>query len=84
MKKIIIALLFSQFMWAQEAYNPNDNVFKKSENQTAQADQNEADPGGGGLGGTDGAPIDNYIPALAVLGLGMAVYFGRKKVELVK
>ena len=86
MKKIIIALLFSQFMWAQKAYDPNDNVFNKSaQSQNTPSNEIEADPGqGGGIGGPDPSPIDNYIPALAVLGLGMVVYFGRKKYNLVK
>ena len=84
MKKILIALLFSQFMWAQQAYNPNDNVFNKSQAQNTPAEQNEADPGGVGLGGTDPSPIDDYIPALALVGIGMAVYFGRKKYSVVK
>ena len=85
MKKIIIALLFSQLMWAQEAYNPNDNVFNKSQaQQNTQADENAADPGANGLGGTDTAPINDYIPVLAVIGAGMAVYFGRKKMVLGK
>ena len=81
MKKIIIALLFSQLMWAQQAYNTNDNVFNQSQNQNQDQGQTDADPGvGGGIGGEDPVPIDDYIPALAVIGLGMAVYFGRKKV----
>ena len=85
MKKILIALLFSQLMWAQEAYTPNDNVFNKSQTQqNMQADENAADPGSGGLGGTDTSPIDDYIPALVVVGLGMAVYFSKKKYSVVK
>lgn len=86
MKKIIIALLFSQFMWAQKAYDPNENVFNKSEqSQNSPSNQVEADPGqGGGIGGNDPVPIDDYIPALAVVALGMAVYFGRKKYNLAK
>ena len=80
MKKIIIALLFSQLMWAQQSYNSNDNVFQKSENQNTPSNQTEADPGSGGLGGSDTVPIDDYIPALAIVGAGMAVYFSRKKI----
>lgn len=82
MKKILIALLFSQLMWAQEAYNPNDNVFNKSQ-QSAQQAPTEADPGTGGLTDTDPVPINDYIPALAIVGLVMVVYFGRKKYGLI-
>lgn len=87
MKKILLALLFSQFMWAQKAYNPNENIFNKSENQNTPEYEVEADPGGtGGIGGLDPepVPIDDYIPALVAVGMGMAVYFGRKKYELIK
>lgn len=84
MKKILIALLFSQLMWAQQAYNPNDNVFNKSQNQNVASNQTEKDPGSTNTGGNDTSPIDNYIPALAIVGLGMAVYFGRKKYSVVK
>lgn len=68
------------------AYGQEGNVFAKSygaKNQQAPAAA-EADPGGGGAGGDDPVPIDDYIPALAAVGVGMAVYFGRKKLVLQK
>ena len=72
---------FSSFVFAQQG-----NAFSKSYNSNKpQAEEPIGDPGGGGAGGTDApAPIDDYIPALAVVGLGLAVYFGRKKYILTK
>ena len=66
----------SSFVFAQKG-----NSFSNSYNSNnhAPVEDAEADnPGGGGAGGTD-LPIDDYIPVLATAGLGMAVYFGRKK-----
>ena len=80
MKKISTILLIaglSSFVFAQKG-----NVFSKSYNSNnGQTEQGLGDPGGGGgtSGGDAPSPIDDYIPALAVVGLGMAVYFGRKK-----
>ena len=75
MKKISTIMLIaglSSFVFAQKG-----NSFSNSYN--APVEDAEADnPGGGGAGGTD-LPIDDYIPVLATAGLGMAVYFGRKK-----
>ncbi|MCZ2084105.1 MAG: hypothetical protein LC112_07505 [Flavobacteriales bacterium] len=85
MKKISTLILFiglSTFVFGQKG-----NSFSKSYNTNNQQpvdDQADGDPGGGGLGGEDPVPIDDYIPLLAAAGLGMAVYFGRKKYLLTK
>ena len=79
MKKISTIILIaglSSFVFAQKG-----NAFSDSYNNNNRgADQENAagDPPTDGTGGTD-TPIDDYIPLLAAAGLGMAVYFGRKK-----
>lgn len=83
MKKISTIILIaglSSFVFAQKG-----NSFAQSfENSRAANSQQERDePPTDGTGGTD-APIDNYIPFLALAGVGMAVYFGRKKYLLTK
>ncbi|MGA9213329.1 hypothetical protein [Kaistella sp.] len=85
MKKIsiiLVAVLLSSSVFAQEG-----NSFSRSfNNANHPAEEDPAgDPGGDGdIGGDDSAPIDDYIPLLALAGVGMAVYFGRKKYVLAK
>ena len=85
MKKLITIILMAGLV--SFAYGQEGNVFAKSygaKNQQAPAAA-EVDPGGGGdVGGGDPAPIDDYLPVLAAVGAGMAVYFGRKKLVLQK
>jgi hypothetical protein len=83
MKKISTIVLIaglSSFVFAQKG-----NVFSKSHannNQPQTEELGEGTPGDGGLDGGDPSPIDDYIPLLAAAGLGMAVYFGRKKLAM--
>lgn len=81
MKKISTLMLLaglSSFVFAQEG-----NAFSRSFNNSKQPTEQNTDPGGGGdTEGPDSAPIDDYIPVLVVAGIGMAVYFGKKKYML--
>lgn len=78
MKKIIAIVLIAGF--STSAFSQEGNAFSRSFNNNKQQTEQLDDPGsGGGTEGGDPAPIDDYIPALAAVGLGMAVYFGRKK-----
>ncbi|MDQ0478191.1 hypothetical protein [Chryseobacterium sp. MDT2-18] len=83
MKKISTILLItalSGFVFAQKG-----NAFSKSfDSNNRPADEANADPGSGGADGADPAPIDDYLPLLAIAGAGMALYFGRKKYILTK
>ena len=84
MKKIIAIMLIVGL--STSAFGQEGNAFSKSFNSNKQPEEQNADPGGGGDtgGGDPPAPIDDYIPALAAVGLCMAVYFGRKKYILTK
>lgn len=86
MKKISTIILIaglSSFVFAQKgnSYSKSFDSNKHGQNEDAPQDG----PGTGGTGGTDDpVPIDDYIPVLVAAGLGMAVYFGRKKYILTK
>lgn len=79
MKKIamIVVVLFTTYAFGQKA--SKDYTFFDKAPRTEQAPETSEVPGAPG-----DAPIDDYIPALAAVGLGMAVYFGRKKLVLQK
>ncbi|WP_027377379.1 hypothetical protein [Kaistella palustris] len=79
MKKLFTILLVTGLISA--TYAQEGNVFTRSYNaKNQQAVTAEDDPGGDGdNGGGDAAPIDDYLPLLAIAGVGMAVYFSRKK-----
>lgn len=80
MKKImmIVVVLFTTYAFSQKA-SKDYTFFNKSGQEEAPSAEGDvpSEPG-------DPAPIDDYIPALAVVGLGMAVYFGRKKLSVTK
>ena len=85
MKKISTVLMIAgltSFVFAQKGNSFSDSYNKN--NQAPAVDHKAGDPGGGGLGGDDPVPIDDYLPLLAAAGIGMAVYFGRKKYSIVK
>ncbi len=87
MKKISTVLMvagLTSFVFAQKGNAFSDSF--NSNNQTPAGEAAAEGPGGGGLGGSDpeAAPIDDYIPLLAAAGVGLAVYFGRKKYMLTK
>lgn len=85
-KIVIIALFFGgSFMYAQSNANNASNTFSSDEQQpeqtaqTGQTAQTDADPGGGGLGGDDSVPINQYIPVLAAVGLLLTAIYSRKR-----
>lgn len=75
MKKIIIifVMLFSGFAFAQES--SDDNVFVYDTDVNADEPEEEdvypANPGG--------APIDDYIPGLFIVGVALAIAYANKK-----
>lgn len=89
-KIVIIALFFGgSFMYAQSNANNASNTFSSDEQQpeqtaqTGQTAQTDADPGGGGLGGDDSVPINQYILVLAAVGIALATYtIKRKKIRI--
>ena len=72
---MIVVVLFTTYAFSQKT-SKDYTFFNKQEQQDAPSAEDDgidpANPGGP-------APIDDYIPLLAAAGLGMAVYFGRKK-----
>lgn len=95
MKKIFltVVLLCSTYNYSQETRNDN-NVFDESaqssanrfsgDNLTVGKGGNEAAREPGEPGDPPAPTINAYIPFLAVIGIGMMVYFGRKKQLLIK
>ena len=81
MKKIltIVVVFFTTYAFSQKE-SKDYTFFEKSNNSAPSGDEMTAVPAEPG----DPAPIDDYIPLLAAAGLGMAVYFGRKKYMLTK
>lgn len=81
MKKIItiVVVLFTTYAFSQK--ESKDYTFFEKSGQTApDVEYEEANaPGAPG-----DAPIDDYLPLLAAVGVGMAVYFGRRKYMLTK
>lgn len=79
MKKIltIVVVLCTTYAFSQK--QSKDYTFFEKSNNSAEDQMAEvpAEPG-------DPAPIDDYLPLLAAAGLGIAVYFGRKKYILTK
>lgn len=76
MKKILTLVLGLQLFLVPAQITKYD-LFSES---SAPANQEEADPGTGNLGGDDGAAIDDYIPLLIIAAAaGMAWYATRRK-----
>ncbi|MGA9211882.1 hypothetical protein [Kaistella sp.] len=80
MKNLIILFLLSFTLLAQAEQKRNP-FFQSSDSQSAEDYDGPAAPPSVDDTG-DGAPIDDYLPLLAVLGIGMVVYFGKKKYVL--
>lgn len=82
MKKITILIAF---VLATSAFGQKDSkdykFFEESTEKKGTQDVGDDFPG---APGAEPTPINDYIPALAVVGLGMAVYFSRKKYSVVK
>ena len=79
MKKIamIVVVLFTTYAFGQKASKDYTFFDKAPREQAPETGEVPAEPG-------DPAPIDDYLPVLAAVGVGMAVYFGRKKPVLQK
>lgn len=82
MKKIILLIVFAVTTSAYSQKSTED--YKFFEEPTQNDGTEDAGDDFPGTPGGEQAPIDNYIPALAVVGLGMAIYFGRKKMTFSK
>lgn len=71
---MIVVVLFTTYGFSQKA-SKDYTFFNKSSQEVPEVGDEASDyPGSPG-----DAPIDDYIPLLAAAGVGMAVYFGRKK-----
>lgn len=74
-----MVVLFTTIGYSQKA--SKDYKFFNNSSQSASSEEETTDapsePG-------DPAPIDDYLPLLAIAGAGMALYFGRKKYILTK
>ena len=81
MKKIVtmVVLLFTTYAFSQKE-SKDYTFFEKSNKSAPAGDEMGAVPSEPG----DPAPIDDYLPLLAAAGVGMAVYFGRRKYMLTK
>ena len=64
----------SCFVWAQQ----EENAFQQSENRatgtTNGSGANQAQSGPGNPDGPDEVPIDDYLPALAIIGATLIIY----------
>ena len=76
---IVVGLIISTTAYSQKTSKEYKFFENKQENNT-NSDETAKAPSAPG----DSVPINEYIPALAIVGLGMAVYFGRKKIVLTK
>lgn len=77
MKKIIITslIILSGSIFAQESSDDNQFVYQES-----SANKTEEDVVPGNPGDPESAPIDQYIPALVIVAVGIIVYAKRKKI----
>lgn len=71
---MIVVVLFTTYAFSQKT-SKEYTFFNKSQQDAPSAEGDGTDPAEPG----DPAPIDDYLPLLAAAGVGMAVYFGRKK-----
>ena len=75
-KNILLSFLLmsSCFVWAQQ----EENAFQQSENRatgtTNGSGANQAQSGPGNPDGSDEVPIDDYLPALAIIGATLIIY----------
>jgi hypothetical protein len=84
MHKLILLILFFTFTLGY-GQNYEDNTFRKSEETSDKNGGTEsALLGGPGDPANDPVPIDDYIPVLFVVGMGIVVYTyvsGKKQLE---
>ena len=75
-KNILLSFLLmsSCFVWAQQ----EENAFQQSENRatgtTNGSGANQAQSGPGNPDGSDEVPIDDYLPALVIIGATLIIY----------
>ena len=75
-KNILLSFLLmsSCFVWAQQ----EENAFQQSENRatgtTNGSGANQAQSGPGNPDGPDEVPIDDYLPALVIIGASLIIY----------
>ena len=75
-KNILLSFLLmsSCFVWAQQ----EENAFQQSENRatgtTNGSGANQAQSGPGNPDGPDEVPIDDYLPALVIIGATLIIY----------
>ncbi len=75
---MIVVVLFTTYAFSQKASKDYTFFNKPAQEEVPSAEGDvPSEPG-------DPAPIDDYIPLLAAAGVGMAIYFGRKKYSLEK
>ncbi|UOU96700.1 hypothetical protein MUU74_09330 [Chryseobacterium daecheongense] len=77
MKKIVITslIILSSSIFAQESSDNNPFVYQES-----SANETEEDVYPGNPGDPEPAPIDQYIPVLVIVAVGIIVYAKRKKI----
>jgi hypothetical protein len=75
-KNILLSFLLmsSCFVWAQQ----EENAFQQSENRatgtTNGSGANQVQSGPGNPDGPDEVPIDDYLPALVIIGATLIIY----------
>lgn len=84
MKKIILAVVLSMgyLITAQQEGNPfydEENSAKKVELNEKSEDKDITAKGPGNPDGDDDLPIDDYVPILLLIGLGVIVYHANLK-----
>lgn len=77
---MMMVVLFTTYGFSQTKSSEDYKFFDKSNQQQEPETANAP----GEPGDEPPAPIDDYIPLLAAAGVGMAVYFGRRKYMLTK
>lgn len=77
MKKIVIAslIILSSSIFARESSDDNQFVYQGSSTKNTEEDVYPGNPGD-----PQPAPIDQYIPVLVIMAVGIIVYAKRKKI----
>lgn len=82
MKKLILSLIFILITGIAISQEREENTFQQSENQaTGNASgangsigDNQVQSGPGNPNGSDEVPIDDYLPALVIIGATLIIY----------
>ncbi|SKB87422.1 hypothetical protein SAMN05660477_01563 [Soonwooa buanensis] len=89
MNRLILFCFITIGFLGSAQYADQDNRFNKA-NVEQQAPNTDATANAGGNGEDDGenpgnagdAPIDDYIPGLMLLGIGLVAYYGYRQQQL--